>query len=58
MKPKKISVIIGEPLYRNRDLNFNDSIPVDPEEMEYRAVEKMTNDLENAIRNLGELNRA
>ena len=58
MKPRKISVIIGEPLYQDRVLDANEPNPADPEEMEYRAVQRMTEDLESAIRKLEEINRA
>ncbi len=52
MKPKKISVLIGEPMDPHLYLQSDGSDPSRSGEIEYQAILKMTKDLEQVIRKL------
>lgn len=53
IKPKRISVHIGEPLDPHQYFQSNGLDPLHSDEVEYQAILKMTEDLEQVIRKLG-----
>ncbi|MDK1030247.1 MAG: lysophospholipid acyltransferase family protein [Anaerolineae bacterium] len=53
MRPKKISVLIGEPMDPQQYFQSAGSDPLNSNEIEYQAIQKMTEDLEKTIHNLG-----
>lgn len=54
MRPKKISVVIGEPMDPKQYFQSDGIDPLNFNELEYQAIQKMTEDLENVIYNLGQ----
>ena len=58
MKPKRISVIIGEPLHGDRYIRDVNPNVENSESLHYQAVQEMTEDLARAVRQLGERNHA
>ena len=53
MRPKRISVLIGEPMDPHQYFQSDGSDSLNSNEIEYQAIQKMTDDLEKTIHNLG-----